>query len=113
MIKASNILGRTLCLLLMIHLLAMSVSNDYFLNLINKSSIKQVIDIEKDSDKGTKDKNVEFDDFDDVYLIHSSNILFHHNSIFLYQNLSSASFQYLHNALPQCIDEILIPPPRS
>ena len=96
----------------MIHLLAIGVCDDYLSRFINKSSIEQLIDIEKDSDKDTKNKNVEFDDFDDVYLVHSSNNLIQYNSIFLYQNLSNASFQYLHDALPQCIDEILIPPPR-
>ncbi len=113
MTKFFNIFNQTLCLLLMIHLLAMSVSNDYFLKLINKSSIEQVIDIEKDSDKDTNNKNIEFDDLDDAYLVHSSDNFIQNNSIFLYQNQSNASFQYLHDALPQSIDEILIPPPRS
>jgi hypothetical protein len=97
MIKVFNILSRTFCLLLMIHLLAVSVCDDYLLKLINKSNIEQTLDIEKDTDNDSK----EFDDFDDEYLVNSP-----HNFIYNYSD-------YLQIALSQRIEEILIPPPRA
>ena len=113
MIKVFNISSRVFCLLLMIHLLAIGVCDDYLLKLINKSSIEQVVEIEKDTNKDLKDKNVEFDDFEDEYYVNYSNKFIHINSIFRQKNLSKLSFQYLQITLLQRIHEILIPPPRS
>ena len=112
MIKFVNILSRIFCLLLMIHLLAIGVCDDYLSKLINNSSIEQVIEIEKDTDKDLKDKNVEFDDFEDDYYVNYLNKFIHINSFFRQKSLSKVSFQYLQIALPQSINEILIPPPR-
>ena len=113
MIKVSNILIRTFCLLLMIHLLAVSVCDDYLLKLINKSNIEQTLDIEEDSDNDSNGKPFEFDDLDDKYLVNPSNNHINHHYSLLQENLSSASFQYLQIALPQRISEILIPPPQA
>ena len=110
MIKFVNISSRIFCLLLMIHLLAIGVCDDYLSKLINNSSIEQVIEIEKDKD--LKDKNVEFDDFEDDYYVNYLNKFIHINSFFTQKSLSKVSFQYLQIALPQSINEILIPPPR-
>ena len=110
MIKFVNISSRIFCLLLMIHLLAIGVCDDYLSKLINNTSIEQVIEIEKDKD--LKDKNVEFDDFEDDYYVNYLNKFIHINSFFTQKSLSKVSFQYLQSALPQSINEILIPPPR-
>ena len=69
MIKFFNILNQILCLLFIVHLLAISVCDDYLSKLINKSTIEQVIEIEKNTDKDPKDKNVEFDDSEDEYFL--------------------------------------------
>lgn len=111
MIKVFNILSRTLCLLLMIHLLAVSVCDDYLLKLINNSSIEQTHDIEEDND--SKDKSFEFDDFDDEYLVNSLPNFNYYRTFSLQENLSTIAFQYLQIALPQSNNEILIPPPRA
>jgi len=97
----------------MVHLLAISVCNDYLSKFINKTSIEQTFDMEEDTDKDSKNKSLELDDFDDEYLISSHHHLIHsdcHNSQEIFIN---ASFQYLQIALPQSIYEILIPPPRA
>jgi hypothetical protein len=112
MIRVFNILSRTFCLLLMIHLLAVSVCDDYLLKLINKSSVEQTIDIEEDTDSDSEDKTFEFDDFDDEYLINSFNSFFHNHSFHIQESLSKVSFQYLQIALSQSNHKILIPPPR-
>jgi hypothetical protein len=111
MIKVFNILSRTFCLLLMIHLLAVSISNDYLLKLINNSNIEQTHDIEEDND--SKDKAFEFDDFDDEYLVNSLPNFNYYRTFSLQENLSTIAFQYLQIALPQSNNEILIPPPRA
>jgi hypothetical protein len=111
MIKVFNILSRTFCLLLMIHLLAISISDDYLLKLINKSNIEQTLDIEEDND--SKDKAFEFDDFDDEYLVNSLPNFNYYRTFSLQENLSTIAFQYLQIALPQSNNEILIPPPRA
>ena len=113
MIKFFNILNQTLlCLLLMGHLLAISVCDDYLSKLINKPSIERVIKIEKNTNKDSKDKNVEFDDSEDEYFENLLNKFIHINSFLKQKSLSKVSFQYLQIALPQSINEILIPPPR-
>jgi hypothetical protein len=109
MIKVFNILGRTFCLLLMIHLLAVSVCDDYLLKLINQSNTEQSLDIEKDTDNDLK----EFDDFDDEYLVNFSDHFVHNYPFQIQENILTVSFQYLQTALPQSINEILIPPPRA
>jgi hypothetical protein len=113
MIKVFNILSRTFCLLLMIHLLAVSVSNDYLLKLINKSNSEQTLDIEEDTNNDSKDKTFEFDDFDDEYLVNSLPNFNYYRAFSLQENLYSSAFQYLQIALPQSNNEILIPPPRA
>ena len=113
MIKVFNILSRTLCFLLMIHLLAISISDDYFLKFINKISIEQKIDIEKDTDKDFKNKTCEFDDFDDEYLANSLPNFNYYRTFSLQENLLTSAFQYIQIALPQSNNEILIPPPRA
>ena len=112
MIKIFNILNKTFCLLLMIHLLAVGVCDNYLSKLINKTSIGQVIDFEEDTTKDSKVKNVEFDNIDDEYSVNSLNNGNHLNAYCLQKNLPKISFQYLQIALPQSIDKILIPPPR-
>ena len=113
MIKIFDILSRTLCLLLMIHLLAISISDDYFLKFINKASIEQIIDIEEDTDKDFKNKTCKFDDFDDEYLANSLPNFNYYRIFFLQKNLLTSAFKYIQIALPQSNDEILIPPPRA
>ena len=61
MIKISNILNRTFCLLLIVHLLAISVCDDYLWKLINKSTIEQTLDIEEDTDNDSKEKSFKFE----------------------------------------------------
>ena len=97
----------------MIHLLAVSVCDDYLLNLINKSSIEQTLDVEKDNENDSKDKSFEFDNFDDEYLSSSTNQFINNHFFFKQENLLLASFHYLQISLPQRINEILIPPPRA
>ena len=109
MIKIINILSRTLCLLLMIHLLAISICDDYLLKFVSNSTIEQSLDIEEDTDDRSKNNAVEFDD---KYLLSSSVYFVCHHSFHLYQNYSKTSFQYLQMALPQHIGKILLPPPR-
>ena len=92
MIKFFNILNQALCLLLMVHLLAISVCDDYLLKLINKSSIEQVT--EKGTNKDLKDKNVEFDDFENEYFVNFLNKFTHINSLLKQKSLSKVSFQY-------------------
>lgn len=113
MIKFFNILNQILCLLFIVHLLAISVCDDYLSKLINKSTIEQVIEIEKNTDKDPKDKNVEFDDSEDEYFVNFLNKFFHVSPFFRQKSLSKVLFQFLQIALPQSINEILIPPPRS
>ena len=113
MIKVFNIVSRTFCLLLMIHLLAVSVCDDYLLKIINKSNIEQTLDIEKDKDNDSKNKPFEFDNFDDEYLANSLNHFINYHSFQIQENLSTSSFHYLQIALLQRISEILIPPPRA
>jgi hypothetical protein len=112
MIKVFNILNPTFCLLLMIHLLAMSVCDDYLSKIINKSTIEQSFDIEEDTDNDSKNKTFEFDDFDDKYLVSSPSSFNYSLAFSLQENLSSSAFQYLQIVLPKSINEILIPPPR-
>lgn len=113
MIKILNILNRTLCLLLMIHLLAISISNDYFIKLINKTAIEQSIDIEEDSDKDFTNKPFKFGDFDDEYLVSFLQNYNDYRTFSLQENLLTSAFQYLQIALPKSINKILIPPPRA
>jgi hypothetical protein len=97
----------------MIHLLAISISDDYLLKLINKSNIEQTLDIEEDTDNDLKNKSFEFDDFNDDYIVNFlSHYIYYHSSRIL-ENLSSASFRHLQIALPQRISKILVPPPRA
>jgi hypothetical protein len=110
MFKILNILRSTLCLLLMIHLLAISVCDDYFLKLFNKSTIEQTLDIEEDIDNDSEIKSLKFDD---EYVVNSLNHSIHFHSFGVQHNCSVTSFQYLQIALPQRISEILIPPPRA
>ena len=109
MIKILDILSRTLCLLLMIHLLATSISDDYFLKFINKASIEQTIDVEEDTDKDFKNKTLKFGDFNDEYLPNFA----YYRTFFLQENLLTSDFQYIQIALPLSNDEILITPPRA
>ena len=113
MIKILDILSRTLCLLLMIHLLATSISDDYFLKFINKASIEQTIDVEEDTDKDFKNKTLKFGDFNDEYLANSPPNFAYYRTFFLQENLLTSVFQYIQIALPLSNDEILIPPPRA
>lgn len=110
MIKVFNILSRTFCLLLMMHLLAVSVCDDYLLKIINKSTIEQPFDIEEDTDDNVKDKTLEFDD---EYLVNSPNHFDICHLFLLEYKLSKVSFKYLQIALPQSNNKILIPPPRA
>ena len=107
-----NIVNRIGCLLLMIHLLAVGVCDDYLLKILNKSTIEKTIEIEKDTDNDTKEKSFEFEDLDDEYLLNFHHRLINYCSILISFNFQHSSFQYLQIALPQCINEILIPPPR-
>lgn len=111
MLKVFNILSRTLCLLLMIHLLAISISNDYFLKLTNKTPIEQTIDIEEDTDKDIKNKPCKFDGFDDEYVANSFPNFNYYRTFSLQENLPTSAFQYLQIALPKSNNEVLIPPP--
>lgn len=110
MIKIINIFSSTFCLLLVIHLLAISVCDDYFLKLFNKFNIEQTLDIEEDTDNDSKNKSFEFDD---EYVVNSLNHSIHFHPFRVQHNCSVTSFQYLQIALPQRISEILIPPPRA
>ena len=92
MIKVFNILNKTFCLLLMIHLLAVGVCDNYLSKLVNKSSIGQVIDFEEDTNKDSKIKNVEFDNIDDAYSVNSLNNLNHLNVYSLQKNLPKLLF---------------------
>ena len=112
MIKAFNILNRTFCLFLMIHLLAVSVCDDYLLKLINNSNIEKRLDIEEDTSQDAENKTFEFDDLDDEYLVNPLNGFFSNHSFYIQQSLSNVAFQYLQLALSQSNNEILIPPPR-
>lgn len=112
MLKVFNILSRILCLLLMIHLLAINTRCDYFLKLTNKTPIEQTIDIEEDADKNIKNKPCKFNSFDDEYLANSlPNYNYYHT--FSQEKLSTSTFKYLQIALPKSNNEILIPPPRA
>ena len=113
MIKFLNILSRTFCLLLMIHLLAISICDDYFLKLINKTPIEKTIDIEEDSEKYFKNKTCKVDDVDDEYLANSFPTINYYHTFSLQENLSTSDFQYLQIALPQSNNKIVIPPPRT
>lgn len=113
MVKVFNILCRIFCLLLMIHLLAVSVCDDYILKLINNSNSELSLDIEEDRGNNSKDKSFEFDDFDDEYLVTTLNHFVYSHSFQVQENISSISFQHLQIDLPQRINEILIPPPRA
>lgn len=110
--KDFNILSRILCLVLMIHLLAMSVCDDYLVKMLDKSTIEQTIEIEKDTDNDTKEKSFEFNDLDDEYLMSFHNPSAKYCFLITSQNFLNSSFQYLHIALPQSMNEILIPPPQ-
>lgn len=111
MIKVFNIVARTFCLLLMMHLLAVSICNNYLLKLTNSSNIEQPLDEEKDTDNFSKNKSCEFDDCCEEYLADSFNNFNYHHSFHRQVSISTVSFQYLQIALPQSINEILIPPP--
>lgn len=111
MINFSKILGRTFCLFLMIHLLAISVREDYVSKLFNKSCFEQILEIEEDND--TKNKSTELDNFDDEFVVSAFNQSIHFSPVTPQQNCLATSFQYLQITLPQCNSEILIPPPRA
>ena len=113
MINISNILSRTFCLLLIIHLLATSVCNDYLWKLINKSTTEQTLDIEEDADNDSKDKTFEFNEFADEYLVNPLSNFRYHRIFSLQEDLSPSAFQYLQIALTQSNNKILIPPPRA
>ena len=113
MIKISNILNRTFCLLLIVHLLAISVCDDYLWKLINKSTIEQTLDIEEDTDNDSKEKSFKFDDFNDEYLANLFLIFRYHRTFPLQEDLSQSAFQYLQIALTQSNNKILIPPPQA
>ena len=97
----------------MIHLLAVSVCDDYLLKLINKSNIEQALDIEENTDNDSEDKTLKFDNFNDEYLVNSLPDFNHNRTFFLQEDLSSCTFQYRQIALPQSNNKILIPPPRA
>lgn len=113
MIRVFDILSRTLCLLLMIHLLAISISDDYFLKFINKISIEQTTDTEEDTDKDFKNKTCKFDGFNGEYLANYVPNFNYYRTFCLQENLLTSAFQYIQIALPQSNTEILIPPPRA
>ena len=113
MIKVFNILSRTFCLFLMIHLLAISVCEDYILKFIDASSIEQILTIEEDTNDNSKNNSFEFDDFNDKYLVNSLNNFGDNYSSHIQENLKTVSFQYLQMTLPQSMSKILIPPPRA
>jgi hypothetical protein len=94
----------------MIHLLALNICDDYLLKLINKISVEQTLDIEVDTDNDLEGKTFEFDD---EYLVNDFTNFYHHSDFFTQEFQSISSFQYLQSALPQSIQEILIPPPRA
>lgn len=110
MIKVFNIFSGTLCFLLMIHLLASNICNDYLLRLINIASIEQSLEIQEDPDLDSKAKILELDDENLVYF--SSNFTDHFD-FYRQEFYSFSSFHYIQIALPQSIHEILIPPPRA
>jgi flagellar biosynthesis/type III secretory pathway chaperone len=93
--------------------LAVSVCDDYLLKILNKSSIEKTIEIEKDTDNDTKEKSFEFEDLDDEYLLNYDTRLINYCSFLTSLNFQNSSFQYLQIALPQSMNEILIPPPRA
>lgn len=110
MIKIFSVLNRFFCLLLIVHLLATSVCNDYLWKLINKSTIEQSLDIEEDTDNNSKDKTFEFDD---EYLVSPlSNFRYNHTSS-LQNDLIQSAFRYLQIALTKSNNRIFIPPPRA
>lgn len=108
--KVFNILSRTLCFLLMIHLLALNICDDYLLKLINITSVEQTLDIEENPDNDLEGKIFEFDD---EYLVNTFTHFNYHFDFHTQQFHSTSSFQYLQSALPQSTYEILLPPPRA
>ena len=97
----------------MIHILAISVCEDYILKLIDNFNIEQTLDVEQDTDDNSKDESFEFSELDERYLDNSLNNFIYHHYYYLQDNLKTISFQYFQIALPQRISEILIPPPRA
>ena len=113
MIKVFNIVTRTFCLLLMIHLMATNIYADYLLKSSDNSTFEQTLDIEEDIDNFRHNKPTEFNDFCEEYLADSLNYSSYHHSFHTQKKSSTLSFKYLQINLPQSISEILIPPPLS
>jgi hypothetical protein len=94
----------------MIHLLALNIGDNYLLNLINVTSVEQILDIEEDNNPDSKGKLFEFDD---EYLVNGFTNFNYHCNFSTQEFCSISSFQFVLSALPHRIHEILIPPPRA
>ena len=110
----SVIVFRFVCLLLMIHLLALNVRDDYYMSFTQSSNISKDFDIEEEvtpKTKSTENNNCDnaVDDF-----LNSLNFTNKITSLYELTNLTGKlRFHFSLNAFPLVHYEIQSPPPRA
>jgi hypothetical protein len=111
---ASLIVFRFVCLLLMIHLLAINIRGDYYISFTQSSNISKDFDIEEESipkSKSTESNNCDnsVDDFLSS-LLQSNKV----GNLFEFtEGTDKLKFYFSINAFPLVHYEIQSPPPRA
>lgn len=109
----SVIVFRFICLLLMIHLLAINIRDDYYMAFTQCSNISKDFDIEEETMPKTKStENNNYDNSVDDFL---SNLLVTNKVSSLYEfanGTNKLKFHFSINAFPLVHYEIQSPPPR-
>jgi len=101
----------------MFHIVAINISEEFYLKLISqstKSIVAKDFDIEEESD--SQNNSGELDDFDaidDDYLVTSFSLPLLENDKTLIEISRKIPFFFCVNSLPQGNYEIQIPPPRA
>lgn len=107
-------LNQFFCLLLLVHLLAINVRDQYYLSFTNCTNVSKDFDLDEESKTNSKssENNSPDDSIDvfveDLYKNNKSKIL-----LILGFNIKKNGFQYLINAFPKVHYEIQSPPPRA
>jgi hypothetical protein len=109
----ASIVFRFVCLLLMIHLLAINIRDDYYMSFFHCTSISKDFDIEEETipkSKSSETNNCDntFDDF--LSSFHSSNKIA--SLIDFSEKVDKLTFHFSINAFPKVHYDIQSPPPR-
>ncbi len=101
----------------MFHILAINISDEFYLKLISqstKSIVAKDFDIEKESDaQNGSGESDDIDTIDDDYLVTSFSLPILENDKKLIEISQKFPFFFCVNSLPQGNCEIQIPPPRA